>query len=259
MTIHDRLEGAAAALIGVSDAPHLDAERILLFTIGQSESSWLYAHGEMGLSAEQEDRCSRLVQERVGGRPLAYVLGEWDFFGRTFAIDEGVLVPRPETEALVQAALARIASLRRQLGRPVRVADIGTGSGCIAVTVALEAAADEVGQIVATDISGEALAVARQNAARHGVEGRIDFRQGDMLAPLRGALIDLIVSNPPYVPTAALAESVRQPTTHTAGLAFEPQVALDGGADGTRFIQELKGCGLPVVLEGPGGRVLQFG
>jgi len=177
MTIASALRSGTQKLSGSSDAPHLDAERLLLHVIGRSESAWLYAHKDVTLSSSTEKQFAALLERRHTGEPLAYLLGEWEFLGRPFWVTPDVLIPRPETENLVEAALRYIETLHQQ---QIIIADIGTGSGCIAVTLACELAKVKC---IATDISPTALAVARKNAERHGVADRIEFVEGDMLQP----------------------------------------------------------------------------
>ena len=246
------LRVASTSLRKVSDAPQLDVERLLLKVLAQPESSWLQAHGDDTLTEAQASRFTALVKARASGKPLAYLLDEWHFYGRPFYISEQVLIPRPSTEALIDAALSKIEELiGRKTPGPIALADIGTGSGCIAVTLALEVR--EKISIIATDISEEALAVATRNAQRHGVLDRIEFLHGTMLEPVAERKIDLIVSNPPYVPTKEVARA--DASIDTLGLRYEPPRALDGGPDGTRYLTLLRNSGIPAVLESVGGTI----
>ena len=159
---------------------------------------------------------------------MAYIRGWQEFWGRDFIVSPATLIPRPETELIVEEA-ARLHGRPGLQSRPLSIIDIGTGSGCLAVTLAAER---PDAQVVATDISGEALAIARANAARHGVANRIEFREGPYLAGASGPF-DLIVSNPPYITERdykALMPEVRE---------FEPATALRSGADGLRDIREV--------------------
>jgi release factor glutamine methyltransferase len=187
-----------------------------------------------------EDRFGPLVDRRIRREPMAYILGVQEFWGRDFVVGPGVLIPRPETELLVEEALA----WARELGSPesFRIVDVGTGSGCLAVTLALEL---RHATVAATDVSTAALAVAAENARR--LDAAVQFRQGSLLADIPGPL-DLIVSNPPYVTRAdytALQPEVRQ---------FEPESALVGGADGLDVIRAM----LPPAAAAlrPAGRLL---
>jgi release factor glutamine methyltransferase len=178
------------------------------------------------------DAYGRLIDRRARREPLAYITGEREFYGRAFRVTPDVLIPRPETELLVERALAWLetfASDRPQGAAPARVLDIGTGSGCIAVTLALES---PEARLVATDVSASALDVARSNATRLNVAARIEFRQTSLTSDVPGAF-DLIVANPPYVPErdrASLAPEVRD---------YEPTSALFAGPDGLDVIRAL--------------------
>ena len=244
---------ASTSLRKVSDAPQLDVERLLLKVLTQPESSWLQAHGDDTLTEAQASHFTALVKARASGKPLAYLLGEWHFYGRPFYISEQVLIPRPSTEALIDAALSKIEELiGRKTPGPLALADIGTGSGCIAVTLALDVR--EKISIIATDISEEALAMATKNAQRHGVLDRIEFLPGTMLEPVAERKIDLIVSNPPYVPTKEVARA--DASIDTLGLRYEPPRALDGGPDGKKFVRELERSALSAVYETLNGEIV---
>lgn len=271
MIVATDLRSASSTLAPISDAPRLDAERLMLLVTGRSETGWLYAHGDQALPSEQRIQFGSLVRRRATGEPLAYILGQWEFYGRPFFVTPDVLIPRPATEQLVPKALLYIENWMAENTRPMVIADIGSGSGCVAITLACEmvqlkrqdsphfavAARDRKFKILATDISPAALAVARRNAERHGVSDQIEFIEGDMLAPMAGRQIDLIVSNPPYVPTAELARSGG--ARDTRGLTFEPAVALDGGGDGQRFVNQIKNAGVPALVETSNGNILELG
>ncbi|HYC55454.1 MAG TPA: peptide chain release factor N(5)-glutamine methyltransferase [Candidatus Binatia bacterium] len=205
------------------DSPRLDAELLLASVLGMSRVQ-LYTSFERPLSREEIDAYRALVKRRAAREPVAYILGCREFWSMDIEVDRRVLVPRPDTELLVEQALdflrARIAGGVEAPG----VADIGTGSGAIAVAIAREIAA---ARVVATDKSEAALEIAPRNARRHGVEERIEFVAGDLLAPLAGrGPFDLIVSNPPYIragEVASLAPEVRD---------WEPRMALVSGEDG---------------------------
>lgn len=170
-----------------------------------------------------------LLQRRLAREPLQYILGTWEFWSLELAVNPAVLIPRPETELLVERALAVAATLEPPADRPLRLADIGTGSGCIAIALAKHLPQAEVW---ATDLSPAALALARANAARHGVAGRIRLRAADLCTGLPAGGFDLVAANPPYVPTAELAALEPE-------LAWEPRAALDGGADGLDVYRRL--------------------
>ncbi len=222
MTIREALTRAKKAFASgnVEDA-RLESELLLrhALRVGQVQ---LYQEPERRLAPREEAGFWRLVERRLGGEPTAYITGRREFYGLSFSVDSSVLVPRPESELLVDAALQIVRS------RPVtRVAEIGTGCGAIAITLALSL---PEARIYATDISEPALKVARLNCQNHGVADRICLLAGDMLDPLPGP-VDLIVANLPYVPELEVSR---------LGLAdFEPLLALDGGRDGLEKIGRL--------------------
>lgn len=253
MTIQEIVKSISDALQQYSDAPELDAQRMVLFVLKQEDASYLIAHSDEVLSDTHVEELAKMQKKRMIGVPLAYILGSADFYGRTFTVTPDVLIPRPDTEALIDKALKVIPSLEKQLGRPLVIADVCTGSGCIAITLALELPNH---RIIATDISPAALAVAKQNAKQHGVLDRIEFIEGDMLSPLQGIPVDLIVSNPPYVPTAEVLNAAD--TKETYGLLFEPKIALDGGVDGQLFLNQIKESGIPAIIETTGGRIIEI-
>ena len=195
-----------------------------LLLLGQALSqpkTWLLTHPEVEIQPDEFNTLQKALSRLLQGVPLPHILGEWEFYGRPFIVSPSVLIPRPETELLVERAIA----LARPLPHPL-IADVGTGSGAIAVTLAanLPQAA-----LIATDISRPALTIARQNASRHAASS-IRFLQADLLQPL-AAPFDLICANLPYIPTATLQ-----------GLAvaqWEPTLALDGGPSGLDLIDQL--------------------
>ncbi|HEY5999241.1 MAG TPA: peptide chain release factor N(5)-glutamine methyltransferase, partial [bacterium] len=186
------------------------------------------------------ERYERLLRERSGRAPLAYVTGEREFWSLRLAVDARVLVPRPETETLVEAALARV-------GGAARIADLGTGSGAVAIALAVEL---PLARLWAVDRSAAALEVARGNAATHGVAGRISFLAGDLCGPLASlaGTLDAVVSNPPYVPTAQIESLQPEVRDH------EPRLALDGGPDGLAVIGRIVAQAPPLLR--PGGLLL---
>lgn len=200
------------AALGIDEAG-ITAEVLLRHALDLSRTE-LYRAWDRPVEAGAWARYQDLLAERAGGRPVAYITGHREFMGLDFLVDERVLIPRPETEALVETVL----DILRERATPI-VADIGTGSGAIAVSVAM--LRPDAG-VLATDLSADALEVARANAARHGIGDRIRFFQGDLLDPLIGAghRVDVIASNPPYVPletAAALPREIRD---------FEPALAV---------------------------------
>jgi len=228
---------ARRALLPHSDTPGLDAQ-LLLCEITKHDRAWLLAHPEAALDPSQVLAFSSALQRCLAGEALPYVLGWWEFYGRRFHVNNSVLIPRPETELLVEHALeflARHADCDMAL-------DVGTGSGCIAVTLAVEL--PEL-HLVATDLDKQALRTARTNAVQHGIEQRIRFVCTDLASGLSGSY-DLICANLPYVPRAALAD--------LAVAQREPRRALDGGVQGLELIRTLL-MELPHLLA-PGGRAL---
>jgi len=199
----------------------LDARLLLQYATGCSHAD-LLARPEMPVSAPALSQFEDWVDRRAAGEPLAYLVGEAEFRGRVFQVSPEVLIPRPETEVLIDLALDRLKMLKT-----ARVVDLGTGSGIVAISLALEY--PQAG-VVAVDLSPGALAVARNNAGRLGA--RVDFREGDWCAPLAGERFDLIVSNPPYVAGG-------DPHLSRDGLPFEPQMALTDGADGLACIRRI--------------------
>jgi release factor glutamine methyltransferase len=206
------------------DTPGLDAE-VLLAQILDRPRSWLHAHPEHHLSPDQIQSYRIMVERRVQREPVAYLTGTRSFYGLDFAVTPDVLIPRPETELLVENGL-RLAGAGHEAPR---IAELGTGSGAIAVCLALQMSAV---RLLAADISAAALDVARRNAARHGVADRVDFLQADLL-PARFGTFHMIVSNPPYVSQAELQAA--QPEV----AVWEPRLALDGGPDGLDVIRRL--------------------
>ncbi|ABZ83490.1 methyltransferase, putative [Heliomicrobium modesticaldum Ice1] len=222
-------------------SPRLEAEVLLAYGLGVSRAGLLAMLRDQ-LTDAQQARLGELIQRRLTGCPLQYITGRQEFWGLDFAVTPAVLIPRPETELLVETALAL---LGRQ-DRTAWIADVGVGSGAIAVAMARERPRL---QVLATDLSEAALAVARQNAKRHGVAGQIRFARGDLLDPAIDAAIRLkaVLSNPPYIPSGHIPSLQRE----VAG--FEPKLALDGGEDGLDLYRRLAfKAGL--VLE-PGGFV----
>jgi release factor glutamine methyltransferase len=200
----------------------LDADVLLAHVLGIGKEA-LYAHPERQLSATDDQRFQDLVERRTRGEPVAYLRGFKEFYGLRFQVDARVLIPRPETEVLVEAARERIA------GRPLRVVDVGTGSGAIAVTIA---AHEQRVRVIATDSSRDALVVAEANALANGVADRVEFRRGDLLAPITEN-VDIVCANLPYLRDDTVKEWVGE----RSSLAFEPEEAVVAGADGLGIIR----------------------
>lgn len=216
------LNAAARQLAAVSDAPRLEAEVLLAAALDRPRAD-LHAWPERTPDPGQAARFAAWVERRRNGEPVAYLLGRREFWSLELEVTPDTLIPRPETELLVELALARL-----PLARPVAVADLGTGSGAIALALALERPR---ARIVATDRSPAALAVARRNARRLGIDN-VEFREGDWCGPLAGARFELIVSNPPYVATT-------DPGWRRGELCYEPSAALAAGADGLEALRAI--------------------
>lgn len=202
-----------AQLLAQSGLPPLEARMLLERVLGKTRA-WLIAHADEAADADAERAFAALVERRGKGEPIAYILGEREFYGLELHVTPAVLIPRPETELLVELALARMPG-----NAPMRVLDLGTGSGAIAVVLAKQR---PQARLTAVDLDYPALSVARANAKRHGVSVR--FLCGDWFGALPGQSFDLIVANPPYVAAA-------DPHLAAGDLRFEPQRALVGGAD----------------------------
>ena len=206
-----------------AEAPTLDAQVLLSHVTGVSRAA-LVAFGERPLTPEQAQRYAELVARRVAREPVAYLVGEREFMGLAFQTDERALIPRPETELLVEAALADVRErLARAPASPPLVADIGTGTGAIALALAV--LEPRLARLYATDLSADALALAAENARRLGVASRVTLLEGDLLSPLPER-VDLLVANLPYVaPRDA-------PTLPSDVSQYEPALALYGADDG---------------------------
>jgi release factor glutamine methyltransferase len=207
-------------------SPRLNAERLLMFTLN-CDRAYLYAHPERELSTDEQARYDRALAERARGVPTQYITGHQEFWGLDLIVTPAVLIPRPETEHVIETVL-NIVGARTML--PLRIVDVGTGSGAIALALAKELPQAE---IHATDISAAALEVARANTARHQLESRIQFHETDLLTGFDGNSFGFIVSNPPYVGESEEDEvqlEVRK---------FEPRSAVFAGPTGVEVIARL--------------------
>ena len=213
---------------GIASA-RLDAEVLLAKVLGLSRVG-LYTAFDRPLEEVELGQYRDLIKRRLAGEPVAYLVGEQEFWSLPLHVDPRVLIPRRDTETLVEVARA---------AGGTRIADVATGSGAVALALAKEL---PEAKIVATDVSADALAVARQNVARHGLADRVELRVGDLCEPLDGAF-DLIVSNPPYVATGQIA-------TLSAEVRREPRAALDGGPDGLDVLRRLVPAALPHLAAG---------
>ncbi len=224
MTVSQALADARRKLAeaGIDDDA-LEAE-VLLRDLLDTDRARFYRDIDAPLSAAQQRRFQRLIERRLSGEPTAYILGRREFYGRDFMVSRDVLVPRPETELLVEKTLATAE------GYPApRIAEVGTGSGAVAISLALELPSATV---YATDLSPRALEVAAANCERYGVTERVRLLVGDLLGPVPGAVdIDVIVANLPYVATPDLPQ--------TGPVSREPRLALDGGNDGLDQVRRL--------------------
>jgi release factor glutamine methyltransferase len=246
--VQDLLDSTVARLLPLSDTPQLDAQ-VLLAHVFEKPRSWLLAHTSWVSDLRAENRLEKLIRRLEKGEPLPYVLGHWEFYGLDFRLTPDVLIPRPETELLVENAIAWLrASKDSEAGEDLVAADIGTGSGCIAAALAKNVPGLRV---VATDISPAAIKVAKSNAKRNKVMSQIEFLTCDIL-PERGNAapgtrqFDMLCANLPYIPTEKL---------HGLPVYLrEPTLALDGGPDGLDPFRKLFRL-LPDWMA-PGGRIL---
>ncbi len=249
VTLAEAINNAATLLstAGITNA-RLDAE-VLLSHIIMKDRVWLITHRDDVLDDNHQREFADVIQRRTRREPLQHIIGNQEFWGLEFIVSPDVLIPRPETEFIIEAALAIV----QDRNTPVRIIDLCTGSGCIAVSLAKELTA---ARVIATDASEKALAVARENTRRHGVSEHIRFLLGDLFEPLeeldiRGQ-IDIIVSNPPYVQAGDL--STLQPEVRD----YEPEMALIAGPEGTemakRIIQHA-----PEYLKKNGALIMEMG
>ncbi len=233
-----------AGAVTLFSARH-DAEVLLAHLLGR-ERSWIFAHPHEVLTTEQEEAVSGFARRRANGEPVAYIRGCQEFYRRTFSVDPSVLIPRPSTELLTELVIdwwqkphdllktldteiVAVGIVLRQNHAPQTIVDCGTGSGCIAVTLACELPGVTVH---ATDISSAALATAQANASRHHVDGHIAWHAGNLLAPIATLTSPfVVVSNPPYIPEGTTLE---RDVGH-----FEPHEALFAGIDGLTVIRPL--------------------
>lgn len=234
-----------------SDTPRLDAE-ILLAKARGCQRIQLYTAYDEPLTDAVRATMRDLVQRRAQAEPVAYLVGHREFFSLDFRVTADVLIPRPDTETLVMEITDVIKQMAAALPEsdspapPVRVLDLCTGSGCVAISVAKHCQTAKLNvQVVATDISPAALAIARENATRHGVEGLVEFHEGDLFAALPAdARFEIIASNPPYIPSAEIETLDPEVAKH------EPRLALDGGPSGFDVIDRLTAAAPAHAAEG---------
>jgi release factor glutamine methyltransferase len=235
-TVREALLSATAKLHSLATGRR-DAELLLMRVVGR-DRAWMMTHADAELTTEQISRFEKWVARRARQEPVQYIVGETEFYGLTLRVTSAVLIPRPETEHLVEAVLARVGR-----GAAVRICDVGTGSGAIAVALAH---ALPLARVMAVDLSAAALDVARENAERHGVAERVRLVESDLLHAVRGERFDVVVSNPPYVAEGEVLEAqVRE---------YEPREALFAGPTGMEIYPRL----IPEAWEvlAPGGWLL---
>lgn len=240
MTVLEVIQSATSWLEknGVEN-PRLNAEHLLAHALGKRRLD-LYLEFDRPLSDDERAPLRKSIRERATGTPLQYLLGEWDFFGRSFHCDPRALIPRPETEQLIELSLPHLSSLYEDLKNnpssaeppALKIADVGTGSGVIAITLAEELAEHKIPtEIHATDLSEDALALAKKNADRHPGSRQIRFSKTSLL-PDQPETFHAILANLPYIPSEELSQLQRE-------LSHEPRQALDGGTDGLDYIRPL--------------------
>ncbi len=210
-------------------SPRLNAELLLMFTLA-CDRAYLFAHPERNLTDDEQTRYQEALAERARGVPAQYITGHQEFWGMDLIVTPAVLIPRPETEHLVETLLALAADKKSSPGKNLRIVDVGTGSGCIALALAKEFPRAEIRAI---EVSESALEIARANAARHGLERRVTFHQADLLAGFDLRDFDFVVSNPPYV-----GES-EEDQVQLEVRKFEPRKAVFAGHEGTEVIARL--------------------
>lgn len=250
MTVLEAIRSGAERLAAAGVAsPRLECEWLLAHVLGVPRLRLVLEAGR-GVTEGEERAFSELVAARATRRPLQHLLGSVSFCGLEFAVNPSVLIPRPETELLAERAWQFLLAPPTPWARAPVVLDFGTGSGCLAVTVAVKCPAAVV---YAVEVSPDALAVARGNAARNGVEGRVSFHLGDGFAALpEGVRFDLLVGNPPYIPSGEIAGLQPEVRDH------DPRLALDGGADGLDFYRRIA-HEAPAWLQPDARVMLEFG
>ena len=236
-TVGSALQAVRHALRTKGPSAGSEAQLLVAEAAGRTRT-WVVSHPEAALLPGQQQSLDRSLARYLGGQPLPYVLGWWEFYGRRFMVTPDVLIPRPETEGVIEAGLEYL----RDRSHSARILDIGTGSGCLAITLAAEF---ESAVVLASDLSYAALRVAARNADEHRVRDRVRFVLADLVPPSRTA-VDLLVANLPYVPRSRLAD--------LEVTRAEPRLALDGGRQGLDLILQLIER-LPGILN-PGGRAI---
>lgn len=245
------VEGTALLVRHGVETARLDAERLVAHCL-QTTRLDLYKRATQPLTETQDHRIRSVFERRAKREPLQYIIGDQEFWGHDFIVTPGVFIPRPETEGLIEEAIAWIDQNRGE-GEPLIVLDLCTGSGCIAITVAKHAPS---ARLYATDRSPQALGLAQANARKHGLSKRITFLCGDLFEPLMifglEGRVDLILSNPPYIPTDLIQDLPPEVSL------YEPREALDGGRDGLETIRRLI-IQAPSYLSSRGRLLLEIG
>ncbi|HWZ43244.1 MAG TPA: peptide chain release factor N(5)-glutamine methyltransferase [Candidatus Saccharimonadales bacterium] len=227
-------------------SPRLNAELLMMFVLG-CDRAYLFAHPERQLNGEEQIRYEEVIDERARGCPTQYITGHQEFWGLDLIVSPAVLIPRPETEHVVETVLDLVRSLDPE--QPLNLVDVGTGSGCIALALATEL---PTAQMDACDLSEDALEIARANAARLGAESRVLFQRSDLLAAYVGRQFDFVVSNPPYVGESE-ADKVQKQVKE-----FEPKMAVFSGWEGMDIYRRLVPQAYEVLKPG-GWLVMEIG
>lgn len=244
ISVHERIADGRQALLRAGltvENARIDAEVLARHALGWDRAR-LLADGREPMPPDVDRHYSALIERRATREPIAFITGHREFWGLGFDVSPDVLIPRPETELIVEAACER----RGQFDGLRTIVDVGTGSGCLAIALACEFPA---ARVLATDISAAALGIASRNAVRHGVDRRVTFVRGDLLEPVQGP-VDLVVSNPPYVPSGVeLSPDI---------VRFEPPIALYSGRDGLTLVRRLVASVRSRLADG-GLFVVEFG
>lgn len=227
MTIKDIFNTYMEELSQISDTPKLDIEILLGKALGDVDRLYIHLNLHKELTDIQLESFNKMIEDRLKGRPIAYIVNNREFMGLDFYVEEGVLIPRPDTEPLVEEVI-ELAKDKEDL----KIVDIGTGSGAITVSLAKYIKNCEVYSL---DISDKALSIGLKNAISNGVENKINFIKSDVFSGIedKGLSLDIIVSNPPYIKKSDI------PTLHTQVKDYEPYIALEGGEDGLDFYRKI--------------------
>ena len=228
MTIRDIIIKYSQELEKISDTPRLDVELFLQKALGDVDRIYIHLNLNKELTKEQYDEFLGYINDRINGRPVAYIVGNREFMGLDFFVKEGVLIPRPDTETLVE----EIIELCKNKNKEINIVDIGTGSGAITVSLAKYI---ENSRVISLDISDIPLEVGKINAVNNDVDYKIEFIKSDVFSGIKntGKKFDIIVSNPPYIPRKDIE------TLHTQVKDYEPYNALEGGEDGLDFYRQI--------------------